>query len=49
MYSRLHFIDEKKSRTELNRILKLKFADNEFNNIGSPFTDYPNLAKYFDK
>ena len=49
MYSQLHFIDERKSRAELNRILKLKFYDNDFNNIGGPFTDYPNLAKYFDK
>lgn len=48
MYSRLHFINERKSKVELNKILKLKFADNEFNNIGSSFMDYPNLAKYFD-
>lgn len=48
MYSRLHFINERKSKAELNRILKTKFGDNEFNNIGSPFMDYPNLSKYFD-
>lgn len=48
MYCHLQFIDEYKSKVELNRILKTKFDDNEFNDNKSPFMDYPNLSKYFD-